>query len=440
MIIVKKKIKSKNIFIGIVLVITLFVGVLAYTFRFFIKAAYNKVFPPENMESIDLTTEEKLEDFYFLYDTFTTSMPSIDKFEEVYGFSFIDRKELYEDLIRDTDTDLEFYAAMEAITQEISSFHTDLVYPTYYDRQNCYHNKEVKTDRKVISAANYWDQQIVNAANDNDCKFLSFVYEDGSYTYDELESTEKLNSLNGILLSIDGVSADEYITQHISTFSIHYDGAEKKAYRRRIVLNDKHGTPCNIIYQTTSGEKKSLNRFVDILYEEVFWEELYEKLGGDTSYEPVIFCADEQVSYIKIDDMELSEAKAVKSVMNNIQTDSVILDLRENYGGLNWFAGSYIYPYLYSESFKEEHIFYISDSKQNQCITDNIFLRLFFDIRKTDQNPLNENVSMYKAKKVNQYDGKASHEKNVVILTSENTGSAADNFVYDMKKAAKRDT
>lgn len=433
----KKKNTSKVLVIGISLVIILVSSFSIYSLRYLIKYVYNIIFPPKTVENLDLTTEEKLEDFQYLYNTLITSMPQINQFKEIYGFSFSERKDEYEELIRNTNTDMEFYATMEAILQENSSFHTDFIYPTEYGMQNCYHKEAVSTDRNVISYANYWEQQLKNLYQNNDSRFLSFVYQNGDYTYDDTESTEKSDSISGTLLSVNGMSVDEYITQHLSTFSMHYDGAEKKAYRRRIVFNDKHGSPCEITYQTHDGDVRTISRFMDILYEEIFWEERYERLNtpeNDTSYEPVISCADEKISYVKIDDMELSEAKAVKSAMKNIKTDYVILDLRENYGGYNWFAERYIYPYLFVDDFKEKHVFYISDSEQNHCFTKDLFLRLYFDMKKTDDNPFGLNYAMLSANKINEYNGSADKNKKVVILTSVETGSAADNFVYDMKK------
>ena len=433
----KKKRIIKIIVIGISLVIILIFGFSIYSLRYFLKYVYNTVFPPSTIENLDLTTEEKMEDFQYLYNTLTTSMPQIDQFKEIYGFSFSERKDEYEELIRNTNTDIEFYATMEAILQENSSFHTDFVYPTEYGMPNCYHKEAIRTDRKVISSASYWEKQLKNAYLNNDSQFLSFVYQNGDYIYDDIESTEKSDSIGGTLQAVDGVSVDEYITQHLSTFSMHYDGAESKPYRRRIVFNDKYGTPCEVTYKTHSGDVRTISRFTDILYEEVFWEERYERLStseNNISYEPVISCADEKISYVKIDAMELLEAEAVKSAMKSIKTDCVILDLRENYGGYNWFAEKNIYPYLFADSFVEKHVCYISDSEQNHCFTKNIYHRLFFDMKKTDDNPFGINYAMLSANKTNKYIGNAEKNKNVVILTSVETGSAADNFVYDMKK------
>ena len=49
-------------------------------------------------------------------------------------------------------------------------------------------------------------------------------------------------------------------------------------------------------------------------------------------------------------------------------------------------------------------------------------------------NFYNDGTNIYQGTKTNKYIGKTSKSKNVVILASHHTGSAADTFIHDMRK------
>ena len=61
------------------------------------------------------TTEQKLEDFNYFYNVLVEYHPLLEKYKEVLGFDFVGNKEYYEELIRNTKDDYEFYVIMYMI-------------------------------------------------------------------------------------------------------------------------------------------------------------------------------------------------------------------------------------------------------------------------------------------------------------------------------------
>lgn len=426
------KTRNKKIVMTFFILIFLFILLsVIYMARYTLKSLFNSVFSPSKITSVDLTETEKMEDFEFFYNTVITSMPGIDNYEEAYGFSFRGRKEYYENLIRNTENDFEFYSVMDAIIQDVPSFHTDLIYPDSYNTLNCYNAQKIASDRNVISHSDYWCKLLENEKNKDNSEYYSFLYNDGDYYFSILESTSDEKLHNCKLETINGISADEYIISRPFTYNLYYDGKNEKPCRTRIVFNNSQGQECKLTLLSEKGDIIEYVLFADIYLERVFLEKNYK---SDSSPADVVLLEDANVSYVKIDNMNARNGHKVKSILENLENENVILDLRENFGGHIQFAADYIYPYLFEEKITEKHHFYVPKSKANKCITENIFDVMMVQLKNAESNPFNPNVDMYACVKPNTYVGEIKENKNVVILSSHHTGSAADTFIHDMRK------
>lgn len=417
----------------VLIVAFIFLSVL-YMARYTIKSLFNSVFPPAEVTSVDLTKDEKIEDFEYLYNVIVNSMPCIDNYEDTYGFSFRDRKEYYENLIRDTNNDFEFYAVMDAIIQDVPSFHTDLLYPDSYNSVNCYNADNIGSDRDVIGYSKYWCKILKSEKEKNDYDFYSFLYDDGDYYFSTLESASDEKMYNCKLVAINGMPVDEYIISRPFVYNLYYDGKNDKPCRTRIVFNNSQGQECKLTLLSESDDTIEYTLFTDVYSERIFLEKTTDIYKTDSSPSDFILLETNDVSYIKIDNMSAKNGQRVKKMLENIKNENIILDLRENFGGHNQFAADYIYPHLFSETIIEEHSFYVPKSEANKCITKNIFDIMMVRPKTAESNPFNKDIDMYVCIKTNKYVGKLKSNKNVVILSSHHTGSAADTFIHDMKK------
>lgn len=405
-----------------------------YMVRYSIKDAINNIFPPTEISSLNLSQEEKIEDFEYFYDTVVSSMTSIDNYEYLYGFNFKKRRGLYIKLILETKNDYEFYALMDAIVQEIPSFHTELLDPYSYNKVNCYNCEAVRTDRDVIRHNKYWRNIVDIVKSEDDSKYYSFLYNRGYYYFNTAESSVDSKISNYKLEKINGISVDEYVTKLPSVFNLYYDGENNKLCRTRIVFNDRKGKECKLTLSSDNGDTISYTLFSNIYLERVFLDKVNDMYDEKDENSDFIAFEAPNISYVKIDDFDLKNGSKVENLFKNIKNNNVILDLRQNSGGNNKFAADIIYPYLFSKKIIEENIFYVPKSNANECITRNIFNVLNIHLKNSESNPFNKNIEMYQGKKINSYIGKIKKNKNVAILASHYTGSAADTFILDMKK------
>lgn len=92
----------------------------------------------------DLSTEDYLYDFDYAYDTLKTYYPFFEINKIAYGIDWLDNKEEYENYIRESKNDWDFYNRMNDVLAELNNRHTSLIdesfakslYISYYHTPN----------------------------------------------------------------------------------------------------------------------------------------------------------------------------------------------------------------------------------------------------------------------------------------------------------------
>ena len=129
----------------------------------------------------------------------------IDEYKKVYGLDFIERKQYYENIIRNTKTDFEFFCTMDAIIQDIPSFHTDLVFPEMiqYKSLNCYNSKSIIAQKNMGPYCDYWNSLIKKECETtSDVQFTCFNYFEGNYVFNPFESNNENIEEKSVLISV----------------------------------------------------------------------------------------------------------------------------------------------------------------------------------------------------------------------------------------------
>ena len=93
-------------FTAIIIIIMLLL--LLNTYKFRIVKNYNESnFSPE-IKEINLSAEDKLKEFDFIYEILTVNMPSITLFNEKYGINFIENYDNYRSYVSNTKDDFDY--------------------------------------------------------------------------------------------------------------------------------------------------------------------------------------------------------------------------------------------------------------------------------------------------------------------------------------------
>ncbi len=422
--------KKKNLSSIIVIsVICLLTAALLYVFRYNFLPKFNSAFPPSAEKSLGLTEEEKIEDFNFLFETAAAGMPMIDEYSSVYGFNFKDKREYYLNMVKSTTSDYEFFCVMSAISQELPGFHTDLVYPANIGTLQCYNSKQLLSDRSVLAHNSYWTKLLEEKESDE--QYLVFTYVDGNYIFNSFESDAENMYDSTQLVEIDGVSVDDYVTEKIFFYNLYYDGAHSKPCRTKIVFNDRSGERLSVKLKSVDGTVFDTELYYSLYSETAFCIRSSDK--PEQEYQDYFIYEADDYAYVAVNNMSNSYGEKIRAKLRKLKSDNIILDLRENYGGNPSYAAEYIYQPLFADDVIESNYWYMPVSDANLTISEYWLNKLMIGFETAEDYPYNAE-NMLRSEVSQRYVGKAKKNRNVIILTSQRTGSAADRFSSDMQK------
>ncbi|HHW58503.1 MAG TPA: peptidase S41 [Clostridia bacterium] len=118
-----------------------------------------------------LTIEQKLEDFEYMYNILKDNFPFFEVKKRVLGYDWLSRKSEFEEWIKETKNDKEFYDTMCRILNLLQNGHTHILSPqTYKDFSELYNNipliygsgpwRQVLNNKNVIERYKYWSKII----------------------------------------------------------------------------------------------------------------------------------------------------------------------------------------------------------------------------------------------------------------------------------------
>lgn len=82
----------------------------------------------EESKHVELSTEEKVEDFEYMFEVIKEGYPFLEVNKRLYGIDWVANKEKYLEKIKNTKDDKEFVNEMSNILMELKDGHTHLVY------------------------------------------------------------------------------------------------------------------------------------------------------------------------------------------------------------------------------------------------------------------------------------------------------------------------
>ena len=285
-----------------------------------------------------MTTEQKLEDFRYLFEIFRENHPYLSLKKRVEGYDWLAMKDEFERTIRETEDDEEFATAMNRILLLVNNAHTRMA-------------TSVATPAEQIGLcpvkAEYW----LRLATGSSWRYFHLPfraqYFDGKYIVTEV--TE--HHLEGIKIgsqvaSIEGIPVHEFVASLRGTCYLPYDQMNKTVFMPDLSLPTSQ-TAWQITFETgDSPEQISLE--VPFLKE---WRRGPQPahlppryrhkgeehdLGGGESLGYTAFLNDGNVGYIHIHSMRPNSSDLLKMIrfFNSAKdTEALIIDIRGNGGG-----------------------------------------------------------------------------------------------------------
>lgn len=387
----------------------------------------------KNAEPIEvtLTQEQKKQDFLYLYDTLKKGCPGASV--EVNGKSFIDRKKEYFEIIADTESNEEYYYALSAIFSSIPSVHTGLLidktaftsYTASYNACNI-----ILPENAPYTA--YWDELFMNSITDMDISdHIEFLYVGGKYIYSPNYSCLGEEYKNSILISVNDIPIDEYITEKTYPSTIRYDANNEKWYRARADFNATDGEKAQVKIKKADGTEETLDLYFDIAGSAKFLINYSNKKhkDDDTNKKCYSLEINDNIAYLKLDSFADGSVFELKEKLPDIPYDMpLIIDIRDNGGGYIDYVTEFLYTLLYSGdyAYKAESFVKISGDLKSIIYP----MMSLFDSNTYKLTYKNFNLSGFHYRMTEEINIKGGDvpERDIYVLTGRNTASAADMF------------
>lgn len=450
-----KKIKVSKAFIiiaatGLLLILALLAGAVYLTFF----SSANHYFTQEvKLDTVTgLNRQQRNDDFEELCEYIEKNIPTLYEYESLYGISYDEVKTYYKDSLKNVNSDFEYYAFIMGFLNNIPSAHLSAYFPSISNIDSVFAEYFVR-NKSFTEAQDYWFEVI-----HNECKkyyntkvdMMRFAYYSGEYRGIAEDVENDVYGINrAVLLSVNNIDVNEFIKVNSLINKLKYDHVNNRPFRDVIYFNNYSGEECIVEYINEKGEKCTQKMYygavadLALAYDGAFKKldentadetdneknntektESYFDIHKDDNADVLYVCIDSFVTPEKYGENYITYSEEIKRtiVKSSEGIDNIIIDLRDNAGGqyanakavlsalsnkeLNVSSDLYITKYFYdTENFKPEYKFYFDDE-----------------------------LGLYKANVSETINGIAPETKKIYLLISDNTGSAADNFIWDFKQ------
>ena len=185
----------------------------------------------------DLTVNEWLEDFQYLYDFVEGNYPFLAVKNRTHGYNWLDLKNMFEERIRNAQNNEEFLHIIMAACQALQNRHTYVLNPTVVETRAVEFSESYPENiifsTHVTDATDYWLDPYNRIA---DTRFgttysVNIVYDRGVYVIRDYNTAwEQRYGPDTIVTHVDGVPIDEAISMLYDVEYIDYDFARNKSY------------------------------------------------------------------------------------------------------------------------------------------------------------------------------------------------------------------
>ncbi len=441
----KRKMFFKLFKIFIVLILLL----IAVAVLFFIKLDdwYNSCMQAESLVltsyanakpmEVTLTAEDKEEDFLYLYNSLKKGCPQAGI--KVNGKSVIDRKDEYLEAVKNTENNLDFYCVMNAIIANVPSCHTNIVtnpdmFKLFFEAFNA---QNVILAENTASYAAYWDGFYKeNMVEPNISSHVEFYYVGGKYVYSPNLSCLSAEYTGSELISVNDIPIDEYAIEKLYPSMIRYDAYNEKWCRNRADFNTVSGEKAEVRIKKADSTEEILNLYFDITASSKFLMNYASEQIPQVSEECYSFEIHDNMGYLKLNNFIDNSIYEIESKLSELDENApLIIDVRDNGGGINEKLTDYFYPMLYNTSTEYGQNVYIKSHGEISKPTYSLVWVLHDKLGIVRGKNINAPISgfYYEWAQKNYVQGGENPVRDIYILIGKNSFSATDMFARMVK-------
>lgn len=391
--------KTSKIVIALLILILLSVGLWYAIFN--IANSYRIELDTEKPNARNLTTEQKIEDFNYLYNTMKDNFPFFEVKKRMIGYDWLAQKNEFQNRIRNTKSDREFYGELNKIVNLVQNAHTHILQGAfaeelrtiYADPNSGYSpsRRNILNNEKAIEMLKYWENKLTSY--DNYIPII-FRYVEGKYVVLDGNLEEYEIPKGAILTKVDDVGIEQYIKSLSNNRYLSYDYKRKQQMLGELTIFAEPGSEVKLTFITRDNKV-----FDAIVSEDQFSYEFIEKYygnGDDKNYSLKIL-QDNKTAYIRLKSMMTADSfssdedgKVIYKFLQQVQDyPYLIVDIRGNGGGSDGYWRNNLVAYLLNKhTYYDAHLLYKDSDYIKPFIEDRYSL---FEAKPTTQLPDNKN-------------------------------------------------
>jgi C-terminal processing protease CtpA/Prc len=387
--------------IGIILLIVIFLSAGLWYTIFNLANPYISNLGNEQPITGQLTTEQKVEDFNYLYNTMKDNFPFFEVKKRMINYDWLAHKNEFEERIRNTKNDKEFYEELNKIVNLAQNAHTHILEGSfaeelrtiYEDPHSGYSpsRRDILNNEKAIEMLKYWENKLTFY---NSYIPIIFRYVEGKYIVLDGNLEEYEIPRGAILTKVDGIDINQYIKSLSDNRYLSYDYKLRQQMLGELTIFTDPGSEVKLTL--LSRDNKTIEAVVS---EEQFNSEVYEKYYGNNNEKNynLEILEDNNIAYIKLKSMMTPDSfssdedgKVIYEFLQKVvDYPYLIVDIRGNGGGSDGYWRNNLVSYLLNKhTYYDAHLLYKDSDYIKPFIEDRYSL---FDAKPTTQLPDNKN-------------------------------------------------
>jgi C-terminal processing protease CtpA/Prc len=384
----------------ILLIIILLSVALWYTIFNFARPYISELNIEQTVEG-QLTTEQKLEDFNYLYNTMKDNFPFFEVKKRMINYDWLAHKNEFEERIKNTKNDKEFYEELNKIVSLIQNAHTHILEGSFSEELRTIYEdphagyspsrRDILNDEKAIEMSKYWENKLTYY---NNYIPIIFRYVEGKYVVLDGDLKEYEIPRGAILTKVDGIDISQYIKSLSDNRYLSYDYKRSQQMLGELTIFAEPGSKVKLTLLTRN------NKTIEaVVAEDQFSYEVYTKYyenDNEENYKLKIL-EDKKVAYIGLKSMMTADTfssdedgNVIYEFLQGVEDyPYLIVDIRGNGGGSDGYWRSNLMSYLLNKhTYYDAHLLFKDSDYIKPFIEDRYSL---FDAKSTTQLPDNKN-------------------------------------------------
>jgi len=424
------------------------------------------IWSPVRNEYAEISITDKTADVKYFFKTLKNSCPTIPYMEKEYGFSLEDSEKQWIEAVSKTESDYEYIAALMTMCDNIPSGHIYAVDPDYDNYWNYANNSYEYAhlylyDDDNIRYGNSWDRLLTDEGERHSGEDIFFInrLSSDSLDYGINRGNELIRDDRGELITLDGMSYDDYVKNSITYGKLTYDRNAGRLTKKTLyffLTPSETSEEVTAVFRMKDGSENSVTLYNDYCRTQAVIHYMLNEAPSDSTGQktvqedkkafaaskPVYYYNDEErnTGYLCLTRFQRSDTEAFSEAIEALSADTLVLDLRYCAGGDTVYLKEVIYPSIFSESVSIDTNSWLPVT-ENNCKYSFFTSRLsvlgaYLESEELPDEYISNGQKYIQCNESITFSGGRGNFKRVYVLIGEKTFSAADMLAYALKQSA----